>query len=285
MIYNPKIISYVTFVYGLAGLLYLFAWIFQKRKVADAATWVALTAWIGNTAYILLRWVESYRLGQEYGHAPLTNMYESIVFFVWTVSTIYLAVERLYKNKTIGGFVIPLAFLGLAYASLLEDSKKVIEPLIPVLKSNWLIAHVFTCFVGYAAFAIAFGVSVMYLVRNFSGSEYESGLLARLPEQAVLDELTHQLIMFGFLFLTVGIITGSVWANSAWGRYWGWDAKETWSLITWFIYAAMLHMRMMAGWRGNRIALFSIVGFAAVLFTYFGVNLLLSGMHSYGSSG
>jgi cytochrome c-type biogenesis protein CcsB len=120
------------------------------------------------------------------------------------------------------------------------------------------------------------------LFKNNRADAGGSGLLARLPERPLLDELTHQLIMFGFLFLTVGIITGAVWANSAWGRYWGWDPKETWSLITWFIYATMLHLRMMAGWRGHRIAVFSIIGFAAVLFTYFGVNLL-PGLHSYGS--
>lgn len=283
MTYNSMILSYVTFIYGLAGFLYLFAWIFHKRKIADVATWVAVTAWVGNTAGILLRWYESYGMGRELGHAPLTNMYESVTFFAWTISAIYLVVERRYKNKVVGGFVMPLACLALAYASL-PSVEKAILPLIPALKSNWLIAHVFTCFIGYAAFAIAFGVSVMYLIRSLRGEKNETGLLARLPEQPLLDELTHQLIMFGFLFLTVGIITGAVWANSAWGRYWGWDPKETWSLITWFIYAAMLHLRMMAGWRGNRIAMFSIVGFVAVLFTYFGVNLLLSGLHSYGSA-
>jgi cytochrome c-type biogenesis protein CcsB len=107
-------------------------------------------------------------------------------------------------------------------------------------------------------------------------------VLGHLPDVNVLDELTHQLIMFGFLFLSVGIITGAVWANSAWGRYWGWDPKETWSLITWFVYAVLLHARLLRGWRGKRIAVLSIVGFAAVIFTYFGVNLL-PGLHSYGS--
>ncbi|MEE9119357.1 MAG: cytochrome c biogenesis protein CcsA, partial [Calditrichia bacterium] len=108
-----------------------------------------------------------------------------------------------------------------------------------------------------------------------------SYLLAHFPGTSVLDELNHQLIMFGFLFLTTGIITGAVWANSAWGRYWGWDPKETWSLITWFIYATLLHARMMRGWHGKRIAYLSIIGFADVLFTYFGVNYL-PGLHSYG---
>jgi cytochrome c-type biogenesis protein CcsB len=169
----------------------------------------------------------------------------------------------------------------MAYASLSPNVSDRIQPLIPALKSNWLIAHVFTCFVGYGAFAIAFGVSIMYLLKARE-PQGNGGLVGRFPSTSVLDELTHQLVMFGFLFLCAGIITGAVWANSAWGRYWGWDPKETWSLITWFVYATLLHARLMRGWRGRRIAYLSIIGFGAVLFTYFGVNLL-PGLHSYQS--
>ena len=183
----------------------------------------------------------------------------------------------------IGAFSAPLAFLAMAYASLSPNISESIQPLMPALKSNWLIAHVLACFLGYAAFAIAFGISIMYMIKAKDGGESQ-GLLARFPENDMLDELTHQMIMFGFLFLSIGIITGAVWANSAWGRYWGWDPKETWSLITWFIYATLLHARLMRGWEGKRIALLSIVGFVAVMFTYFGVNYL-PGLHSYGSTG
>jgi len=149
------------------------------------------------------------------------------------------------------------------------------------LKSNWLIAHVIACFIGYAAFAIAFGISIMYLLKQRKPDD-AAGFLSLFPKTDDLDDLNYRMIMFGFLFLSAGIITGAVWANSAWGRYWGWDPKETWSLITWFIYATMLHARLMRGWHGRRIAYLSIIGFAAVLFTYFGVNLL-PGLHSYGS--
>jgi len=135
------------------------------------------------------------------------------------------------------------------------------------------------------AFAVAFGLSIMYLIKNREAAAAQGGVLAaRLPETAVLDELTHRMILFGFLFLTAGIITGAVWANSAWGKYWSWDPKETWSLITWFIYATLLHARLMRGWHGKRIAVLSLIGFTAVLFTYFGVNLL-PGLHSYGAPG
>jgi cytochrome c-type biogenesis protein CcsB len=123
----------------------------------------------------------------------------------------------------------------------------------------------------------------MYLA-NKNDQAPAGRLRSRLPKQRLLDELTHQMVLLGFLFLTAGIISGAVWANSAWGRYWGWDPKETWSLITWFVYATLLHARLMRGWRGKRIAVFSMIGFAAVLFTYFGVNYL-PGLHSYGSAG
>ena len=186
-----------------------------------------------------------------------------------------------YRDRAVGAVVLPLAFLALAYASLSPNIDDRIQPLLPALKSNWLIAHVITCFIGYAAFAIAFGISLMFLLKR-NGINVVSVLTSRFPDSEKLDELTHQMVMLGFLFLTAGIITGAVWADSAWGRYWGWDPKETWSLITWFIYATLLHARLMRGWRGKRIALFSILGFGAVLFTDFGVNLL-PGLHSYGA--
>ena len=276
---SSNILSVVTFVYGLAAFLYTFAWVFKKPAAGRVATWTAILGLAGNSAGILMRWAESYRLG--IGHAPLSNLYESLIFFAWTIAVIYLFIERKYENRIIGAFAAPLAFLALAYASLSPNISDRIQPLMPALKSNWLIAHVMTCFVGYAGFALAFGISIMYLFKQ-RDREGKTILLDRFPELNVLDELTHQLVMFGFLFLSVGIITGAVWANSAWGRYWGWDPKETWSLITWFVYATLLHARMMRGWKGRKIAYLSIAGFGAVLITYFGVNYL-PGLHSYGS--
>jgi cytochrome c-type biogenesis protein CcsB len=277
---SSAILSLTTLVYGLAAFLYIFAWVFKKEIAGRVGTWVAFLGMVGNLAGIILRWIESYQMG--IGHAPLSNLYESLVFFAMTITVIYLVVEHKYGNRIIGAFAIPLAFLAIAYASLSPNINDKIQPLIPALKSNWLIAHVVTCFIGYAAFAIAFGVSIMYIIKG--GTIREEGVLSRLPDNKVLDELTYQLIMFGFLFLTGGIITGAVWANSAWGRYWGWDPKETWSLITWFVYSTLIHARMMRGWHGKRIAFLSILGFMAVIFTYFGVNLL-PGLHSYGAMG
>lgn len=330
------ILSIVTFIYGAAGFLYICSWIFKKQILGKIASWIALVGLIGNTAGILMRWVESYQLG--IGHAPFSNLYESLVFFAWVTILIYLIIERKIQNRIIGAFTTPIACLAMAYASLKPGITSAIQPLIPALKSNWLIAHVITCFIGYAAFALAFGVSAMYLMKKgrddetvmwaeimkplivfiFAGlftrvllinswmlaflialpiclvfyaivflarkmpAQTKARFLDRFPEPRVLDELGYQLVLLGFLFLSVGIITGAVWANSAWGRYWGWDPKETWSLITWFIYATLLHARLMRGWHGKRIAFLSMCGFAAVLFTYFGVNLL-QGLHSYGA--
>ncbi len=274
---SSNFLSITTFLYGLAATLYIASWIFKKTFPGKLATWTALVGVAGNTTGFIMRWVESYQLG--IGHAPLSNMYESLVFFAWTIVVIYLVLERSYKNAILGAFATPIAFLAMAYASMSPNISDRIQPLIPALKSNWLIAHVITCFFGYAAFAIAFGISLMFLFKQ-SDAEGKSKLFAHFPKSSVLDELTHQMVTFGFLFLSIGIITGAVWANSAWGTYWSWDPKETWSLITWFVYATLLHARMMRGWHGKRIAYLSIVGFMAVIFTYFGVNYL-PGLHSY----
>ncbi|MDY6973191.1 MAG: c-type cytochrome biogenesis protein CcsB [Thermodesulfobacteriota bacterium] len=278
---SSNILSVITFVYGLAAALYVFSWVFKNKLSGNVATWVMFSGACGNAAGIILRWAESYRLG--YGHAPLSNMYESLIFFSFTIAAIYLVIERKYEDRIVGAFASPLAFLALAYASLSPNITDRIQPLIPALKSNWLIAHVITCFLGYAAFAIAFVVSLMFLLRQRQESR-EWGILDHFPGLSFLDGLNQQMVMFGFFFLSIGIITGAVWANSAWGRYWGWDPKETWSLITWFVYATLLHARMQRGWHGKRIAYLSIVGFGAVIFTYFGVNYL-PGLHSYGQSG
>jgi cytochrome c-type biogenesis protein CcsB len=276
---SSNLLSITTFIYGTAAFFYIAHLVFKKPLFGRLGTWTALFGVVGNVAGIIIRWVESYRLG--IGHAPLSNMYESLVFFSGTIIIIYLVVERQYKNRIMGAFATPIAFFAMAYASMSPNISDRIQPLVPALKSNWLIAHVITCFLGYAAFAIAFGISLMYLFKQ-RDVKARSNLLAHFPESRVLDELNHQMVMFGFLFLSIGIITGSVWANSAWGSYWSWDPKETWSLITWFIYATLLHARMVKGWYGKRIAYLSIIGFMAVLFTYFGVNLL-PGLHSYGT--
>ena len=270
-------LSTTTFIYALASIFYIGSFSFKQLFLAKIGFVVLIIGFLDNTLGIILRWIESYQMG--YGHAPFANMYESLVFFSWTVAILYIFVELKYKESIIGVFASPLIFLAIAYASLSPDISSKITPLIPALKSNWLIAHVITCFLGYSGFAVAFGFSIIYFVKPQNPDA--KSIFAKLPSWELIDELTYQMVVFGFLFLTIGIITGAVWANSAWGTYWSWDPKETWSLITWFVYAIFMHLRMMKGWQGKKLALVSITGFLAVMFTYFGVNFLLSGLHSY----
>ena len=275
---NTIILSYITFVYFFSFLFYLLMMLTGKDVFGRLASSVTFIGFIGHTLGLILRWIESYKLGM--GHAPLSNLYESLIFFSWTMIFLYLIVQWRIKNRSIGVFVTPLAFLALAYASFSQNMRSGIQPLIPALQSNWLTAHVITCFFGYAAFALAFGLSLMYLIKNRDSQDGEKGFLSFIPGPTILEDLSYQMVVLGFLMLTLGIITGSVWANAAWGRYWSWDPKETWSLITWFVYAAFLHSRLIKGWKGKKLAILSIVGFGCVLFTYFGVNLL-AGLHSY----
>lgn len=278
---SSQLIGITTFTYLFSTLLYVAALLYKRPLPGKLATIAALSAWLLQTAGITLRWIESYQLG--IGHAPLTNMYESVVFFAWTVVLLQLLFEWKYATRVSGAFALALATLAMSYASFATDINKSITPLIPALQSNWLIAHVVTCFVGYAAFAMSAILGIMHLLEKEDGGK-EGFFLSHLPEAAILDELIHKTMIFGFIWLSAGIITGSVWANSAWGTYWSWDPKETWSLITWFFYAITLHIRYTRGWQGRRVAVMAIVGFCSVLFTYYGVNFLLAGLHSYGSS-
>lgn len=277
---SSMLLSITTIVLGAAAFFYIAGWTFENSSLSVTGTLATVIGWIVSTAGIMLRWMESH--AQGIGHAPLSNFYESLIIFTWALVGVSLAMECKYKNKMMGAFTLPLAFLAIAYASLPSTDKR-IEPLIPALKSNWLIVHVMTCFISYAALAMACGISIMYLLKyrnTQTSSRFGGRIISLLPELNTLDRVTHQLITFGFLFLSVGMITGSVWANSAWGRYWGWDPKETWSFITWLIYASVVHARMARGWQGRRIAYLSIIGFTAVLFTYLGVNYL-PGLHRY----
>ena len=178
------------------------------------------------------------------------------------------------KAPIITTFATLVALFFIGYASLSPSVEKGIQPLIPALQSNWLHVHVFTCFIAYASFAISFlcGIFYMFHWKNV------------IPPRETLEEINYQSIMVGFPMLTAGILTGAVWAHYAWGTYWSWDPKETWSLITWIVYALVLHARFARGWKGKRIAVLSIIGFGSVIFTYFGVNFVLAGLHSYGAS-
>jgi cytochrome c-type biogenesis protein CcsB len=268
-----------TFAYLFATFFYIAYLAFRTSVVGNIATGLAGLGVVVHATAKALRWVESYRMG--IGHAPLSNMYESMSFFALCVMVAYLVVEWRFKAKTLGAVVAPIAFILLAANALFFPDD--IRPLVPALQSDWLLYHVITSFVSYGAFAVSFGVSLLYLfkMRAEKSGLKEGSILGIFPELKVLDEVNYKAIAVGFPLLSLGIITGAAWANYAWGTYWSWDPKETWSLITWFVYAAYLHARLTRGWHGKRAAVLSIIGFAAVVFTYFGVNFLLSGLHSY----
>ncbi len=275
---SSKILAWVTFLYFASFTGYLIGMIRGRDLWGKIASGAAAAGLLAHTAALLLRWKESYDLG--IGHAPLSNLYESLVFFAWAVVFLYLVVEWRTRNRAPGVFVVPVAFFLMAFASLSPNVNDRIQPLIPALQSNWLTSHVITCFMGYAAFTVAFGLAILHLIKGRKKTGGTSRFLGLIPDREDLEELLYQSTLLGFVFLTLGIMTGSVWAHYAWGAYWSWDPKETWSLITWIVYAALLHARFVRGWRGTRLAVLALVGFAAMLFTYLGVNYLPS-LHAY----
>lgn len=350
-----------SIAYILAMVAYISYLAFKNSTVGLIATTITIVGFFSQTIAFFLRGKEFYDIGQL-GNImraiPLTNLYESLVFFVWCMMLAYLIIEFKYKNKSFGAFVTPLAGMVLAFIDISGVSKD-IKPLIPALQSNWLLVHVLLSFIAYATFAIAFVTGLLYLIsttENKKSGGYifwtiifsifaiiliamgidflvfkvaaktpeafienylfkatfrnDSGLVVLLSyigaliflfgvwryghnlkkllnsfsiSENLLDDLTYKSIAIGFPIFTLGgLIFGAIWADQAWGRYWSWDPKETWSLITWFVYAFYLHARLLRGWRGQKIAIVSVVGFISTLFTYLGVNLLLSGLHAYG---
>ena len=255
-------------IYG-AALVATIIGLVSRRRFFDGLALTFLGVGVGaQTAYIILRW-------QAAGRPPFSNMFESLVLFAWAVSAIYLLMRIWIRIPLLAAPAALMSALAMAYASTFGFE---IQPLVPALQSNWLSFHVFTCFMGYGGFAVSFCAGIGFLIAARTGSTVTAAT------KDTLENVMARTVSFGFIFLSLGIITGAVWANSAWGTYWSWDPKEVWSLITWLIYAAFLHCRFMRGWKGQRAAWISVLGFISVLFTYVGVNLLLSGLHSYGSN-
>jgi len=349
-----------TMAYIVAMMIYISYLAFKNKQIGVTATTVTVIGFVAQTIAIITRWKEFSDLsGLGFlRSAPFTNLYESLIFFVWCLILGYLIVEFKFRNRSFGAFITPIAGLALAFIDLSGVSKE-IQPLVPALKSNWLLAHVTMSFIAYAAFALSFGTGLMSLIittekRNelsyifwtvtvglfvvllasmgidfftfkvkvrpeifihnylFRTSFLHPAATVRLISWIVaiatlfvvwrygtvlkkavarfdvtsdmLDEITYKSIAVGFPIFTLGgLIFGAIWADQAWGVYWSWDPKETWSLITWFVYAFYLHGRFIRGWRGKNVAVVSVIGFMAVIFTYLGVNLLLSGLHAYGS--
>jgi len=258
--------------YAFGTISYLAYIVFLRDILSKVGAGLLSVGFVLHTTALIFRYYEA-------GYVPITNLYESFSFFAWAILLVYILVYYNYRIRVLGAFVAPIALILMILGLALP---KDILPLHPVLKSYWLPVHVILSFLGDAFFALAFCVGIMYLIQESQIKSRKTGaFLMRLPSLEILDDLNHRSLTFGFPLLTVGIITGSVWASYAWGSYWSWDPKETWSLITWFLYAALLHQRLAIGWRGKKAAIMAIIGFLAVLFTFLGVNLVLSGLHSY----
>jgi cytochrome c-type biogenesis protein CcsB len=263
----------ITFIlYILAALFYL-GFLFSKREgTAKTGLRIASVGLIIHSLALVLRTFES-------GHAPFTNMYESLSFLAWSSVLAYVFIEFKYKVRKAGAYVmlIVVAVMALASSPLMP---KEAAPLVPALQSYWLWLHVSVTLLGEAFFAVAFITSIMYLVADSREKEGKTKKSSLTSER--LDSISYRCVAVGFpLFTLGGIVFGMVWAYKAWGSYWSWDPKETWSLITWFVFALYLHTRIVMGWKGRRSAFVAIIGFVAAMFTYFGVNYLIVGLHSY----
>lgn len=257
---------------SISTLCYIGFATFKNVWVGRAGTVGMIVAGIAATVALFVRSVVA-------GHPPFSNLYESAFFFAWAVIVIYLVIELWYKLKMLGIVAAPLGAVLIGFASLLPPTLQQASPLMPALQSYWLKIHVTIIMLAYAALTVAFAAALLYLWfnRKAAGENEKGKKLA-----ALFDDMTFRVIMIGFPLLTLGIITGAMWANEAWGTYWSWDPKEDASLVTWFVYGGYLHARLQRGWTGKKTAILAVVGFVAVIFTYLGVNFVGRGLHSYG---
>jgi cytochrome c-type biogenesis protein CcsB len=259
----------VTFI---AAAAYLVFFISQNKKIRKLARMILLVSGVLQTLHIGSRFILA-------GHTPITSQHEAVVFFAWATTWAYLSFRWRYTVKNFGTFVSILIFCLLLISSF---TSRAFSPLLPALQSLWLPIHAGVSIIAYGFLSLAFCGGLMYLLQERELKSKKLGyFFSRFPSLDALDQLNSHCITAGFVFLTLGIVTGSFWARQAWGTYWQWDPKETWSLITWFLYLVQLHQRLTVGWRGKRAAVMAIVGFAAVVFTLWGVPYLLGGVHSY----
>lgn len=254
--------------YLLSSLFYSITTLMGAQGTSKWAFRLGLIGWVAHTAAILLRWVDS-------GFIPVSNMYESLSFYAWAIVAGALWLDWKMKHSAVAWLTMITGVVMIGLASLMPST---IKPLAPALQSVWLKLHVTFAFLGDAAFAIAFVAGLLYLMKRYLPFAWAK----RLPELESLDKVGYQYICLGLPIYTIGaLIFGAIWAYYAWGSYWSWDPKETWALITFLIYALYLHLRLKQGMKGTVSAWFTVLGFIMVIFTYFGVNFLLAGLHSY----
>jgi len=279
LISSQTAIMWMNVLFVLAMLTYWFA-LFKRSifsgKVATSLTWSAvLMGFVG----LMVRWYESYLIAPDVGHIPISNLYEVFILFCLITSLMYLYYEQKYATKQLGGFVLVVvnAAVGFILWYTFDRQANGIQPLVPALQSYWMKIHVPANFIGYGSFSLAAMVASAYLLSA-------RGILAsRLPALPVLEDVMYKAIAVGFAFFTIATILGAMWAAEAWGGYWSWDPKETWALIVWLNYAAWLHLRLVKGLRGPMLAWWALIGLLVTTFAFLGVNMFLSGLHSYGA--
>lgn len=282
---SQSAIMWMSALYVMATATYFGLLFFGREfvgKVASSLTWGATA--MGLTG-LMVRWRESYLMGADIGHIPVSNLYEVFVLFSIITALLYLHYEQHYKTRSLGAFVLLVisAAIGFLLWYTFDRHADGIQPLVPALNSYWMKIHVPANFVGYGSFSLAAMIGLVYVLKSSFQKVRPQGLLqSRLPDLALLDDLMYKAIALGFAFFTLATILGALWAAEAWGGYWSWDPKETWALIVWLNYAAWLHMRLTKGWNGKPMAWWAIVGFFVTLFAFLGVNMFLSGLHSYG---
>lgn len=279
LISSQSAVMWMNVLFFLATTVYWFAFFARSDfsgRLASALTWVAvLMGFVG----LMVRWYESYLIAPDIGHIPLSNLYEVFIVFCLITALMYLYYEQRYLTKQLGGFVLLIVSMGVGFILWYTFSRHAsdIQPLVPALQSYWMKIHVPANFVGYGAFSLAAMVASAYLLAS------KGIFVNRLPKLDMLDDLMYKSISIGFVFFTIATILGAMWAAEAWGSYWSWDAKETWALIVWLNYAAWLHLRLVKGLRGTMLAWWALIGLLVTSFAFLGVNMFLSGLHSYGT--
>lgn len=272
-IFLMGIVTWLASAVGLAGW-----WTGVERARRAAARSTVAATLLGLTA-LFVRWYESYHIGGRIGHIPISNLYEVLVLFVIIAGAIQMTLARKPAISALNAFISPAASVAVGFLFWYGSARQAgeLQPLVPALDSYWMKLHVPANFIGYGSFCAAAMLALAWLM---AGSPV---IARRLPSRDVIDELMYKLIAVGFVFFTLATVLGALWAAEAWGSYWSWDPKETWALIVWLNYGAWLHLRLIKGSRGRLTAWWALIGLLVTLFAFLGVNIYLSGLHSYGS--
>jgi len=275
---SQSAILWMSVLFIMSTLSYWSGLAARSQFASQAGSQLCWSAVYLGFAGLLVRWYESYLVGVDVGHIPVSNLYEVFILFCLITALFYLYYEDAYRTLEMGPFVLLIisASVGFLLWYAIGRGASEIEPLVPALQSWWMKIHVPANFVGYGTFALAAMVAIAYLLKS------HGMLVDRLPSLEVLEDVMYKAIAVGFAFFTIATILGALWAAEAWGGYWSWDPKETWALIVWLNYAAWLHVRLVKNLRGNISAWWALAGLLVTTFAFLGVNMFLSGLHSYG---